>query len=554
MILSPGTSLENTATVTSSTSDGDPSNNTDDADTSIIGLAELALSKTGPSTVTAGEQVTYTIVVSNSGPSAAQSVDVKDTLPSGVSLDSASVERTGSGLSACGGTVCQVGDMAVNEVVTITIVGTVGADVTNHTVLTNTATVFSDSPEEDTTDNSDTHATTVETSADVSVSKVDLEDPVGPTEGLMYQITVRNDGPSDAQDVVVTDTLDSNVTFSGASDGCSLSGSGVVTCTVGTLAADTSASYLIAVTVGDVPSGTLLTNLVTVTTSTTDTNSANDTDSATTTVEQLFGPTADLAISKTGTPGSVHAGEDITYTLTVTNAGPQAATNVEVLELLPADTTVITITANNPDFAGEYCSLGGSCYLGTVYTDTTAVITVVLQVNADFSGSQLVNSAHVSADQRDPNTGDNVASETTAVTTSADLEIAKADFTDPVIAGEVLMYQIRITNTGPSDAAGVIITDSVPVSTTFVGASDFCAETNGTITCTLGTVAAGDTRSAFVQVRVDSGVVSPTTITNTAWVSSTTTDPRLDQQQRHREHDGEPIGAEPDRSGDHEER
>jgi len=162
-----------------------------------------------------------------------------------------------------------------------------------------------------------------------------------------------------------------------------------------------------------------------------------------------------------------------------------------------------------------------------VYTDTTAVITVVLQVNADFSDSQLVNSAHVAADQRDPDTSNNIASETTTVTTSADLEIAKADFTDPIIAGEVLLYQIRITNTGPSDAASVIITDSVPLSTTFVGASDFCAESNGIITCTLDTVAAGDTRSAFVQVRVDSDVVSPTTLTNTAWVSSTTTDPNL---------------------------
>ena len=52
------------------------------------------------------------------------------------------------------------------------------------------------------------------------------------------------------------------------------------------------------------------------------------------------------------------AGEQITYTLTVTNAGPAAATNARVLELVPAGTTVVTITANNPDDAGAYCSPG----------------------------------------------------------------------------------------------------------------------------------------------------------------------------------------------------
>ena len=52
--------------------------------------------------------------------------------------------------------------------------------------------------------------------------KVALSDPVGPTAGLLYELQVSNAGPSDAQNVVVTDTLDANVTFVSASAGCVL--------------------------------------------------------------------------------------------------------------------------------------------------------------------------------------------------------------------------------------------------------------------------------------------------------------------------------------------
>ena len=107
----------------------------------------------------AGQQVTYTIVVTNSGPSTAQSVDVKDALPPGVSLDRRHDCSSGSGIAACGGTVCQVGDMAVDEVITITVVGTVDPGVPDGTTLTNTATVFSDTPDPQPGDKTDTAAT-----------------------------------------------------------------------------------------------------------------------------------------------------------------------------------------------------------------------------------------------------------------------------------------------------------------------------------------------------------------------------------------------------------
>jgi uncharacterized repeat protein (TIGR01451 family) len=167
---------------------------------------------------------------------------------------------------------CQVGDIAVNETVTMAIVALVDSDVTG--TLTNSATTFSDSS---TPVSSNVVTTTVESWADVSVTKSDLRDPVEATGGLTYEIVVTNNAPSDAQDVVLTDTLDANVTFAGASPTCSES-AGIVTCDVGTLVAGMSRDYLIAVTVGDVVNGTVLTNTVEVNSSTNDPIAANNSD------------------------------------------------------------------------------------------------------------------------------------------------------------------------------------------------------------------------------------------------------------------------------------
>ena len=519
--IEPGTSIENRAVVASDTADPDPSNNTGTADTSIVSIADLVVSKAGPASVVAGERITYTIVVTNVGSTVAQAVDIKDTLPAEVTLVSASVARSGSGPAACGATVCQVGDMAAGEVVTITVVGTVSPDAGEE--VTNRATIFSDSPLVDTATTSATVTTAVTQQADLVITKSDLPDPVGPAEGLLYRSTVVNRGPSTAQGVVITDTLDNNVSFSSADAACAHDGSeigGVITCTVGTLAPETSAFYLVAVTVGDVPAGTLLPNVANVTSSTPLVNTADDSIRITTTVAVPVGPSADVSIEKTTAAASVIAGEQITYTLAVANSGPQPATNVRVLELAPAGTEIVTMTVSNGADISAYCSLGGSCYVGTVPSSGNATITVVLEVEAGYAGSSLVNSAQVSADQRDADPSDNISQVSTPVSVAADLVMAKNALANPVYAGQLLMYELVVTNTGPSDATGVVITDAVPANTSFAGASAGCYEAEGLITCEVGELAAGAGASYLVQVRVNSGITNGASIVNTAYVTS----------------------------------
>ena len=79
----------------------------------------------------------------------------------------------------------------------------------------------------------------------------------------------------------------------------------------------------------------------------------------------------------------------------------------------------------------------------------------------------ILNTANVTSSSPDPIPGNNSASESTIITDEiADLQITKHDLTDPVRAGEVLTYIITINNTGPSNASGVIVNDTLPISAT----------------------------------------------------------------------------------------
>lgn len=108
---------------------------------------------------------------------------------------------------------------------------------------------------------------------------------------------------------------------------------------------------------------------------------------------------------------------------------------------------------------------------------------------------------------------------------NADLSISKTDSKDPAPTGRNLTYTLTVTNSGPVDSAGVVVTDTLPSSVTFVSSSPSqgtCNPPSGSVvTCQLGTIGNGMTATVTI-------VVKPTqagSITNTASVDATTPDP-----------------------------
>ena len=114
-------------------------------------------------------------------------------------------------------------------------------------------------------------------------------------------------------------------------------------------------------------------------------------------------PTADLSITKTG-PATAQSGGTITYTLSVSNAGPFDAHNVTVDDPLPAGETLVSATPSQGSCSGTV-----TCHLGTVANGGAATISILASVTASC-GSTLTNTATVSGDEPDPDNSNNSSS------------------------------------------------------------------------------------------------------------------------------------------------
>ena len=325
----------------------------------------------------------------------------------------------------------------------------------------------------------------------------------------VYTLTITHNGIGSAASVVVTNPTPAGLTFVSNTGSCTTA----FPCALGTLTAGQTRTIT---TTFNVPAGysgaNPFTSTATVSSAATDPGSTNNSGAVSTSVTAPP-TTADLSVSKTGS-ASVVRGSNAVYTITVSNAGPDAAASVQVADVTPAGLTFVSSTGD--------CTTAFPCSLGTLASGATRTITTTFSVPSGYSGpSPFTNTATVSSTATDPAPGNNSSSVSTSMTSQADLSIVK---TGPasVIRGANVAYTIVASNAGPSDAGSVQVADATPAGLTFVSNAGDCTTA---FPCALGTLASGATRTITATFSVPSGYSGPSPFTNTATITSTTTDP-----------------------------
>jgi uncharacterized repeat protein (TIGR01451 family) len=533
------TTITNTATVTSTTSDPTPGNNSATATTTVNTSADLAITKTdSPDPVSAGNNITYTINVTNNGPSDAQSVTLSDTIPTNTTFVSNSGATgwtcTDPSVGGTGTISCTRATLANGASSTFTVVVKVNASTATGTTITNSATVSSTTTDPTSTNNSATATTSVNTSADLAVTKTDSPDPVTAGNNITYTINVTNNGPSDAQSVTLSDTVPTNTTFvsnSGASGWTctdpSVGGSGTISCNRASFANGASATFTVVVKVDpSAAHGSSISNTATVSSSTSDPTSSNNSATATTAVNNE----ADLSVTKDDGVTQVTAGEATTrtYTITVSNAGPSNAAGVTLTDTWPAGFTRGTITPAPGVTCADTTVPNFSCNVGNLAAGANKVITVTYTVPASTAAGPQTNTVTVASTTDDPNGANNTTSDTNTVKTSADMSVTKSDGVSEVTAGDgvTYTYTITVTNAGPSDASNVMLSDTWPAGFSRGTLPGGCSNTGTgpSFTCNLGTIAAGASVVRTVSYTVPASTAAGPQ-TNTVTVSSATEDP-----------------------------
>jgi uncharacterized repeat protein (TIGR01451 family) len=499
--------------------------------------ADLSITKTSsPNPVLAGNQLYYTITVTNNGPDTSSSVTVKDLLPSQVSY----VTSTNPTCSAVGQLVtCSVPDLASGASYSFQIKVAVktGAAAGGPTTIFNTASVSSDEIlDPDSSNNSATAATIVEDQADLAVTKLCKPD-TSPSAGQPIDCTVfvDNNGPSDARGVVLTDAVLGSLPFTvsniATSQGtCTSAGpagtaSQQFTCNLGVLVAATTSQSGRATITYQVSSleGQDINNKASVRSDTPDPDASNNEAIVSLTVSSL----TNLSLTKSG-PSSVVAGTPISWSLDLGNAGPSTAKNVVVTDSVPAGVRVTSVSGSG----GASCTTGvpgdpfqpAKCGYGSLASGASRTMTVDAMVLSGTKGS-LENDARISSDTFDPSNSDNLANTLTTVTQSADLAIGLTSDSPTYKPSSTIHYKVTVDNFGPSDADAVVVTVDLPPTKVgyYVSDSGGCTLSNVTLTCPLGTFVAGaPTKTFFIDFFVQGAKGA---VTTTASVASATPDP-----------------------------
>ncbi|PZR09767.1 MAG: hypothetical protein DI539_21670, partial [Flavobacterium psychrophilum] len=472
-------------------------------------------------TYTPGTQVVYTVSVINHGPEVADPVSIAMPIPAGITNFSWTGSNGSSGTNVALNNA--IGLMAVNQVVTYTVTLDVPASYVG--ALTTQATVTSPNtvdPVPGCSQCTDTDNSVQD--ADIVVVNTNNQATYVPGASTSYTVTVTNNGPAAATNVVVNNAVPAGVTnFSWSGNGVPVT-AGALNNTIGNMAVGQVVTYTVTF---DVPAGynaaTLVSQTVVTSDRDPDTNCPQCTD---TDISTATG--ADLVVVNTNGQTTYTPGTQTTYTITVTNNGPAAATNVNVFNAIPAGLTPPPGGGQYYVWTGTNGSIGVNIPVNntipTLPAGVTVTYTVVVQIPDTFEGD-LVSQTVVTSNN-DPNPACTQCLDVdTSTTPTVNLVITNTDNQEIYTAGSNSVYTVTLTNNGPYTASNVVVTNPIPAGITAFSwtGSNGSSGTNTALNNTIPSLAAGQTVTYTITLGVPAGFTG--NLSSTASVTTTSTDP-----------------------------
>ncbi|RLC74996.1 MAG: hypothetical protein DRI81_12855, partial [Chloroflexi bacterium] len=325
---------------------------------------------------------------------------------------------------------------------------------------------------------------------------------------LTYTLTYSNTGNLAASGVTITDTLDSNITFAGANPAPDGGAPDAPYWHIGDVAPNGPSPIIITATVArPLPNGTLLTNTAWL--------GADHVAPLSATEQTTVTSRPVLTISKESKPDPVVAGQNLVYTVIITNSGNENASSVTIVEEYDPNTSFVY--ASLPPDPG---SDNQEWTFATLDVDDFIEMDIVVRVTDTLPvGTVLTNEVTLDSDQTTPIS----TTETTQVLSESILEVTYLlNEPNPVPAGDELTYLIQCKNTGSAPAYGVVITATYDSRVTYQGGTDPDVGDN---VWNIGTLNAGYSDHIYVEVIVDTPLPNGSILANLVTVDSTGTAP-----------------------------
>ena len=529
--------LINTASIVlpagASFTDPDIATNTATDNAPLTPQANLVITKTNnQSSVIAGSSVNYEIEVINLGPSDASTFDISDEIPQSMSMSSLTCSSTGGDcgmqrtlshqIELIGASLPAGGGRSIRMTFGGPVSSTASGRLISVASIQIPVGVNLVDPEPESNIASDNDPLVAE--ADLAIVKTVSSSNILAGGQISYRIEVTNNGPSGVVGATVSDVLPAGLSngawscqaTAGSKCGQS-SGSGNIEATVD-LAVGGRAIFTLLATIAPDYSGSVVNTANVIPPVDLNDQTMGNNSSTTRTV---VGRNADLEISKTSAVTSVRAGEQLSYTLTITNRGVSEAEDVVITDPLPAGLELISITPSRGSCTGTTsivnCTIGR---VGVNAENSTASLVVTVRVPLNFPLGVMTNTGSVSSATADPNPGNNSASYSVRVT-----DAPRPNFDAIVVSNnnpsfclgsdKIVTVAARIINTGDGyqrDNPGAEFTAQLPVE--MIGMIGTCSASTGHCLMSSnqvewnGQLAPGEVLNITYQIRIRSGLNS----------------------------------------------